>query len=93
MVSAHGTGEVSMLPGMIEMIVRITAAGVVAHPRIVIGMHMRCAGVAGLFVHVGGAVRRFVHRRWAVCRDVSAADAMHGRAAAMRRTARVRFAA
>jgi len=66
----------AMLPGMIEVIVRVVAAGVVAYPLIVIGMYMRRSGVSGLFVHVGGNARLSAHRRGTVGRDVTAADAM-----------------
>jgi hypothetical protein len=66
----------AVLPGMIEVIVRVVAAGVVTHPLVVIGMHMRCRRVSGLFVHVGGNARLSAHRRGTVCGDVAATDAM-----------------
>jgi hypothetical protein len=43
---ADASGEAAMLPGMIQMIVGIVAAGIVAYP-LIVGVNVRSFGVAG----------------------------------------------
>jgi len=51
MASTEATCEATVLPGMIEVVVRIVAPGVVADP-LAVGMDVRCVGVPGLVVVV-----------------------------------------
>ena len=77
MAAAKAAGEMAMLPRMIEMIVRIVGAGVMANPLAVVvyvrrfGM-ARLIGVSGSFG--GSAVRSSFRRRRATLRNVSVAD-------------------
>lgn len=49
--STKATCEAPVLPGMIEVVVRIVAPGVVADP-LAVGMDVRCVGVPALVVEV-----------------------------------------
>jgi hypothetical protein len=73
-LGTEATGKVSMLPGMIEVVVGIAAAGVVADP-FSIGVNVRSIRMSGLIVEVPGlwcGMRRS-HRRGTVSGDVSTA--------------------
>ncbi len=59
---AEAAGEVTVLPGMIEMIVRIIAAGIVADP-LVVGVDVRSVGVA-IFVDVFWWCRMLYRLGW-----------------------------
>src|SRR5579864_272182 len=78
---ADDAREVPVLPGMIEVVVRVAAAGVVPHPLIALGMHVRGVGMPGRLGVVGasaalrcGGPSGCAGRRGAVSRDVTAAD-------------------
>jgi hypothetical protein len=47
----------TVLPRMIEVIVRIIAAGVMADPSVAVGVHVRCAGMSGRLARSGGKMR------------------------------------
>ena len=71
---AEATSKVSMLPGMIEVVVGIAAACVVADP-FSVGVNVRSIRMTGLIVEVPGlwcGMRRS-HRRGTVSGDVSTA--------------------
>jgi hypothetical protein len=67
----EGAGEVSMLPGMIEMIVDVGPAGVVADPLAVV-MNVGSIGMPRLVVEMLGGLRRMrrARRSWTMRRDV-----------------------
>jgi hypothetical protein len=65
---------------MIEMIVRIIAAGVVTDPAIAVGMHVRCCGVPGRLAHSGRQSWMCAHRSGTMRRYMSAAHAMRSAA-------------
>jgi hypothetical protein len=71
--------EVAVLPGMIEVIVRIIGAGIVADPFIV-GVDVRGVGMA-IFVDVFWWCRMLHRFGWsrAMRRNVASADALNGR--------------
>jgi len=81
----EAAGKASVLPGMIEVVVRIIGAGVVANP-LAVSVDVRRIGMAGLVVKVTGFLSgrgmRSVHWRWAmggnVCRSTSNGPAMLG---------------
>ena len=86
-MGADGSGEVSVLPGMIEMIVRIAPSGFVSHPVIILSMNVWRRRMPGpvligspLLGMLGLVLRWFrcwgVHRSRAVLRDVPAPDAL-----------------
>ncbi len=83
----EGPGEASVLPGMIKMIVRISPAGFVPHPAIVLSVNVRRGRMPGLVLicpSLFGLLRLVL--RWfrcrsscwsrAVLRDMSAAYAL-----------------
>ena len=83
----EASGEVSVFPGMIEMIVRIAPAGFVSHPVIILGVNVRRRRMPGLvlvspsLLGMLGLVLRWlwcwcVHRSGTVLRDVTAANAL-----------------
>lgn len=51
MTAAKTAGEVSVLPWVVEMIVRIVGTGIVANP-FSVGVYMGCVGMAGLVVEM-----------------------------------------
>lgn len=71
MATAEAAGEVSMLPGMIEMIVDVGPAGVVADPLAVV-MNVGSIGMPRLVVEMLGGLRRMrrARRSWTMRRDV-----------------------
>jgi hypothetical protein len=77
--AAEAAGETSVLPRMIEMIVGVVGAAVMADP-FAIGMDVRSVGMAGLVVEVRRCRDRMSNRRRTgpVLRDVpgTAADVM-----------------
>ena len=83
--ATEAAGKAAVLPGMIEVVVRIIGAGVVANP-LAVSVDVRCIGMAGLVVKVTGFLSgrgmRSVHWRWAmggnVCRSTSNGPAMLG---------------
>ena len=86
-MGTDGSGEVSVLPGMIEMIVWISPAGVVSHPVIVLSVNVWRRGMPGLVLvsspllgMLGLVLRWFrcrsVHRSRAVLWDVPTTDAL-----------------
>src|SRR5450432_61936 len=85
-----------MLPGMVEMIVRIAAAGLMSDPAVVFRMHVRGLRMALLIairppLTLGGCLwRRCAHRSRSARGNVPAANAMlhiHGMPAATVRRA------
>src|SRR5271170_7037068 len=72
---------------MIEMIVRVVTAGVVANPVIAIGVNMGRGRVSGFTDIAGRYAGTRTHRRGAVCRDVPAADAVRSGAGTVRAAA------
>src|SRR6202020_1504329 len=76
--TAESAGEASVLPGMIEVVVRIVAAGVMADP-LAVGVDMRGVGGAGAGGEVSGLLawrgRGIRHWSRAVGRDVGGAAA------------------
>src|SRR5258708_39387808 len=66
MLRPNGGREASVLPGMVQMKVGISAAGVVSYPAIIL-MDMRGLGMAGLIVASSPAFLRW--RRTAVYRS------------------------
>lgn len=63
MAAADAAGEVSVFPRMIEMIVRIVAAGIMSNP-LIISMHVRSIGMARFIAEITlgrGLPRRFLH--------------------------------
>jgi hypothetical protein len=79
MAFAEATGEVPVLPRMIQMIVGIIAAGIVADPSIV-GVNMRSVGMA-IFVDVFWWCRMLHGLGWSrsMRRNVAPADAVNRR--------------
>ena len=71
---AEAAGEVPVLPGMIEMIVRIIGAGIVADP-LVVSVNVRSVGMA-IFVDVFWWCRMLHRLGWSrpMRRNVTAAD-------------------
>src|SRR5262249_3750345 len=73
MPRAKAAGKVSMLPGMIKVIVRITTAGFMADP-FVVGVDVGCVRVIGHVMEgavLRGRARSRVHRWRAMLGDVS----------------------
>jgi hypothetical protein len=87
MSATDGTGKMPVLPGTIEVIVRIRASGVVADPTI-IRMDMRGLRMTGL-IHVRRSLldrarrRRRADRSGTMGRNVTATDLMTGRSTAL----------
>lgn len=75
--AAKAAGEVTMLPRMIHMILRIIGAGIMADP-LAVGVDVRRIGMPGLIGIFGSfrrrAVRSSLGRRRAFTRNVSVAD-------------------
>jgi hypothetical protein len=78
MATSEPASKAAMLPRMIEVIVRIVAAGIMANPPVAVGVHVRNVGMP-LFV---GKVAVFrcrmsspAHGRWTVRGNVAASDA------------------
>ena len=76
MVATEAAGEVSVLPGMIEVVVGIIAAGVVADP-LAVGVNVRNIGVPRFVVEMAVVLRRMgcSHRCGSVRGNVPAAFA------------------
>ena len=77
MPGPDGAGKTTVLPRMIEVIVRIVAAGVVADPLVAVGMHVRCGGVPGRLARAGRKTRARARGRRTMRRYVSATHAVH----------------
>lgn len=93
------TGEMAMLPRMVEVVVHVIASAVMADPVIVLGVNVRSLGmpldvivfavlvVIGLLVTVGSVCRCCVGRRRTMSRNMSTTNAvlasMLGTAAAL----------
>ena len=79
--AAETAGEVTVLPGVIDMVVRIVAASVVTDP-LAVGVDMRSVGMAGLVGEVRGCLRGCrmgrTGRSWAVRGNVPCASADFG---------------
>src|SRR5579862_3777286 len=79
MIPPEATGETSVFPGVIEVIVRILPTGRMPHPPVV-SVHVRRIGMAAHITVVGRPRRRGWRtpalRRWTVGGDVSAADSV-----------------
>jgi hypothetical protein len=71
MFAADTPGEAAMLPGMIQMVMRVVGASVMAHP-FPTAMYVGSIGMSWLVVEVGVLVERArsVYSRRAVCRNV-----------------------
>ena len=74
--ASEAAGKASVFPGMIEVVMGIVAAGVMADP-FAIGMNVRRVRMSGLVVEVTGCWGRMPSWRWsgAVRRDVPDATA------------------
>lgn len=76
--TAEAAGEASVLPGMVDVVVRIVAAGVMADP-LAVGVDVRGVGVSGAVVEVsvvlGWRGMGIPHWSRAVGRDVGGAAA------------------
>jgi hypothetical protein len=79
MAFTEAAGEVPMLPGMIQMIVRVIRAGIVADP-LIVGVDVRGVGVA-IFVGVFWRCRMLNRLGWSrpMRRNVASTDAVNGR--------------
>src|SRR5579863_1355689 len=80
---ANWACEMAVLPGMVEMIVRIVASGVVANPLVILRVNVRSLRMALLIIEgapliVGGSrrTRRSADRSRPMCRNAAAANAM-----------------
>jgi len=80
--------KVAVLPGMIEVIVRIIASAVMAYPPIAIGVHMGSSGVSRAIAGARRGARVPLHGGRTVRGDVPAADGV-STTAGMSATARM----
>jgi len=80
-------GEASMLPGMIEVVVRIVSPGIVAYPAVVLSVNVRRRWMPGLILEcssllglLGWMLRslgcRGARRLWTVLRNVTAPNSL-----------------
>ena len=85
MLAAKTAGKVSVLPGMIEMVVDVTWAGVMAHPAFAL-IDVRGIGMAGAIIEVMIFVgrRRILHAIRTVGGNVFLAAPDFGPAAMLR---------
>ncbi len=74
--ATNTTGEVTMLPGMIQMVMRVVAAGIMAYPSFA-SIDVRSIGMSFLFAEVAVFLRwmRSAYFRRTVLRDVLTAAA------------------
>jgi hypothetical protein len=79
MAFAEAAGEVPMLPRMIQMIVGIVAAGIVADP-LIVGVNVRSVGMA-IFVDVFWRCRMLNRLGWSrpMRGNMTSSDAVNGR--------------
>ena len=78
--SAEAAGEVTVLPGVVEMEAGIVAAVVVSNPLAVV-VDVRGLGMA-FFISTSRSGRRAMRRRWTMLGNVSAANGMAAAAVA-----------
>jgi hypothetical protein len=85
MTATDTAGEAPMLPRMIQMVMRVVAAGIMAHP-LSIGMYVRSFGMSCLVVELAvflGRMRRGYFRRTVLRNVLMAATDLRPGAACM----------
>jgi hypothetical protein len=84
MLRANRTGESSVLPRMVKVIVSVVAAGVVSYPGVILRVNVRSLRVARLITERAALTlgwrcgTRGAYRSWPVCRNVATANAALG---------------
>jgi hypothetical protein len=73
---ADDARKVTMLPRMIEVIVRVAPTRIMSDPKIIFRVHMRCRGMIGRVGVAGPEMRPFAARRGAMCRYMSTPNRM-----------------